>query len=176
MLNDDVYILDIYTTLYIWIGNKSNKFERNGARKKAQEYLDTIADGRNKSQVEIAEVDSGHEPAFFTVQFPSWSPTLAQEWLEEDQLLKLKLANPTVELDKVEEHKSSEFEGFLDPIENKFPYLELKGAFPTGVRGNKKEYYLDTAEFEEVFKMTLSVYNALKDWKKQDLKKKVGLF
>lgn len=27
LINEDVYILDAYTTLYIWIGRKSNKFE-----------------------------------------------------------------------------------------------------------------------------------------------------
>ena len=36
MLNDDVYILDSYDTIYIWIGNCSNKFEQNGARKKVE--------------------------------------------------------------------------------------------------------------------------------------------
>jgi hypothetical protein len=35
LINDDVYLLDAYDTLYVWIGNKSNKFERNGAYAKA---------------------------------------------------------------------------------------------------------------------------------------------
>jgi hypothetical protein len=28
LLNEDVYILDAYDCLFVWIGNKSNKFER----------------------------------------------------------------------------------------------------------------------------------------------------
>lgn len=39
LINDDVYILDAYDTLYLWIGNKSNKFERKGAYTKAEKYL-----------------------------------------------------------------------------------------------------------------------------------------
>lgn len=35
MLNCEVYILDTYQTVYIWIGNQSNKFELKGAFKKA---------------------------------------------------------------------------------------------------------------------------------------------
>lgn len=35
LLNDDVYILDSFDKVYIWIGNKSNKFEIKGARAKA---------------------------------------------------------------------------------------------------------------------------------------------
>ena len=35
MLNDDVYVLDSFDKVYIWIGNKSNDFERKGAFKKA---------------------------------------------------------------------------------------------------------------------------------------------
>jgi hypothetical protein len=30
-MNDDIMILDAYNTIYVWIGNRSNKFERNGA-------------------------------------------------------------------------------------------------------------------------------------------------
>lgn len=35
MLNDDIMLLDTYLSLYVWIGNKSNKFEKNGAMKAA---------------------------------------------------------------------------------------------------------------------------------------------
>jgi Gelsolin repeat len=39
MMNDDIMLLDAYTTIYVWIGNGSNKFERNGAFKTAQRYI-----------------------------------------------------------------------------------------------------------------------------------------
>jgi hypothetical protein len=39
-----------------------------------------------------------------------------------------------------------------------------------------KEYYLSDEEFKKVMGTTVEEYNKLKDWKKQDIKKKVGLF
>ncbi len=66
MLNDDVYILDSFDMVYIWIGNKSNKFEKNGAYKKAEEYINGVQDGRDKNEVTISEVEAGKEPPDFT--------------------------------------------------------------------------------------------------------------
>lgn len=68
------------------------------------------------------------------------------------------------------------FDGFLDPATNKFTYEQLKGQFPAGVKGTMKEYYLSDEEFKKVMGTTVEDYNKLKDWKKQDIKKKVGLF
>ena len=34
-MNDDIMILDAYQTIYVWIGNKSNDFEKKGAYKSA---------------------------------------------------------------------------------------------------------------------------------------------
>lgn len=176
MLNDDVFILDNYQEVYIWIGNKSNKFERNGARKKAHQYVDGIQDGRAKDTVEVMEVHPGSEPPIFRVLFPDWSDQVAAMWHEEDLLAKMKEKHPTVEAAPEESKENEEFAGFLDPKTNTFPYSELKGAFPQGVKGNKKEYYLSEAEFEEVFKMPRSKYDDLKQWKKDNEKKKHGLF
>lgn len=39
-----------------------------------------------------------------------------------------------------------------------------------------KEVYLHDSEFERVFKMERSAYESLPVWKRQDLKKKAGLF
>lgn len=54
------------------------------------------------------------------------------------------------------------FDGFEDPTTTKYPYAELKGAFPKGVKGDKKEAYLTDAEFSEVFKQERSTFDALK--------------
>ena len=42
-------LLDAYSTIYVWIGNKSNKFEKKGALSSAHKYLDTVKDERDKS-------------------------------------------------------------------------------------------------------------------------------
>jgi hypothetical protein len=51
MMNDDIMLLDAYTTIYVWIGNGSNKFERNGAFKTATRYINSVRDERDKSSV-----------------------------------------------------------------------------------------------------------------------------
>ena len=44
-------ILDAYSTIYVWIGNKSNKFEKKGALSSAEKYLATVKDERDKENV-----------------------------------------------------------------------------------------------------------------------------
>jgi len=89
MLNDDIMILDAYSTILVWIGAGSNKFERNGAYKTANRYIESINDDRDKSEVQIVEVEAGREPPSFTVFFPEWRLDLAQRWLDNDPLKRL---------------------------------------------------------------------------------------
>lgn len=77
LINDDVYILDAYDNLFIWIGNKSNSFEQKGARTKAQKYLEGLTDQRDKSAVVINEVEAGREPPSFVINFIQWEPEIA---------------------------------------------------------------------------------------------------
>ena len=69
LLNNDVYVLDAYNVLYIWIGNKSNSFEKKGAYSKVEKYLEGLTYSRDKKSVTICEVNAGKEPGQFTVNF-----------------------------------------------------------------------------------------------------------
>jgi len=42
MLNDDIMLLDAYSTVFMWIGNRSNAVEKRGATKAAQKYIDNV--------------------------------------------------------------------------------------------------------------------------------------
>ena len=86
------------------------------------------------------------------------------------------LPNEAAEELKKAEAEKDPFEGFLNPKDKAFPYAELKGQFPEGVKGDSKEWYLSDAEFETVMGMDKAKYGELKKWKQQDIKKKVGLF
>lgn len=72
MMNDDIMLLDAYQTIYVWIGNKSNDFEKRGAFKSAQKYIDSVRDERDKEAVQIIEVEAGKELPSFAVHFPEW--------------------------------------------------------------------------------------------------------
>lgn len=78
LLNDEVYVLDCFSKMYIWIGPKSNKFEYTGAHKKTQQYIKDILDNRVKESVEIVDVHAGCEPPMFKVQFQKWSDSYAE--------------------------------------------------------------------------------------------------
>ena len=71
-MNDDIMLLDAYTTIFVWIGNCSNKFEKNGAYKMANRYIQSVRDERDKDAVQIVEIEAGKEPASFTIHFSEW--------------------------------------------------------------------------------------------------------
>ena len=177
LLNEDCYILDAYNTIFTWIGNQSNKFEKTGVVKRAEKYLAECRDARNKNDVIIEEVLAGREPPAFTVQFIQWEPEVAEKWLETDAAV---VAERTVEESKVAAAAAAvandAFAGQLDPASNKFTYEVLKSSFPPGVAATKKEYYLSDEEFNTVIGMSMADWEALKQWKRDRKKQDIGLF
>jgi NADH dehydrogenase FAD-containing subunit len=121
-------LLDAYSTVYIWIGNKSNSFEKKGALATAQKYIDNIKDERNKDDVQIVEVEAGKESPAFTVHFPEWRKDKAQKWLDENPITVMKgnmLRSLKTKVEEIKEEASK----FLDPKTSKFDLDTLK-AFP----------------------------------------------
>ncbi|KAG1701627.1 hypothetical protein DVH05_010931 [Phytophthora capsici] len=69
---DDVFILDTYTTLYVWIGAGANEPERREAMALAQKYLAVAkSDGRGEG-IPIVAVHCNSEPLMFTSNFLAW--------------------------------------------------------------------------------------------------------
>jgi len=66
--------------------------------------------------------------------------------------------------------------GFKEPMTYRVPYDQLKDACPDGVDPAQREQYLADDEFEKVLGSPRHEFNSLKPWKKQQLKKAVGLF
>jgi hypothetical protein len=44
-------LLDNYQTIWVWIGNQSNRFEKNGAYKTANRYIQSVRDERDKDSI-----------------------------------------------------------------------------------------------------------------------------
>ncbi|RYG59551.1 hypothetical protein EON64_20110, partial [archaeon] len=57
-----------------------------------------------------------------------------------------------------------------------FNLEQLKGALPPTVDPTKKEEYLSDAEFQKTFNMDRNAFKALAKWKRDDAKKKAGIF
>ncbi|RMX63734.1 hypothetical protein DD238_006349 [Peronospora effusa] len=69
---DDVFILDTFTTLYVWIGAGANESERREAMSLAEKYLAVVqSDGRGKG-TSIVAVHCNSEPLMFTSNFLAW--------------------------------------------------------------------------------------------------------
>lgn len=179
LLNDDVYLLDKYSTVYIWVGRRANKFEVKGGHKTAEKYIAAVKDSRDKANVQIVECLAGQEPFAFTTQFIQWEPQVAQAWIDSDPLeimLKANAKQKAQEEEKAEHAAENPFEGFLNPATNVFTMADIVDKFPKGIKGNSKEMYLSDAEFETVFGMNKAAWSLLKKWKQENKKKELKLF
>jgi hypothetical protein len=82
--NNDIMVLDVFSTMYIWVGLKSNETERKNVMKKVEQYIEGITDGRDKAKVQFVMVEPCSEPPSFTTHFPEWEEEVSQQWLEPD--------------------------------------------------------------------------------------------
>jgi hypothetical protein len=129
MMNDDIMLLDAYNTIFVWIGNRSNDFEKRGAYKSAAKYIQSVNDERDKEHVQIVEVEAGKEPPAFKVHFPEWRLDKAKKWLDADPIKQMQgklLRGVTVKMEEIKEEDAK----YLDPKTNKFDYEALKTQFP----------------------------------------------
>ena len=89
--NWDVMVLDGFSTIFIWVGRFSNKFEKKNALRKVEAYVEALKDGRDKSQVQIVEVEPCSEPFNFIGHFPEWEDEVSEKWLEPDPTTAMKM-------------------------------------------------------------------------------------
>lgn len=74
----------MFSNIYLWVGMKSNKAERNNIIGKVEKYVESIDDGRDKSKVNYVEIDPLSEPFTFKSAFPEWEDEVSSQWLELD--------------------------------------------------------------------------------------------
>jgi hypothetical protein len=76
--HDDMYILDCWSSLFVWVGRRANATERAHAVLSATRYarLQAAVDGRSL-EAPIAVVHAGFEPPPFTCNFVDWSEEVA---------------------------------------------------------------------------------------------------
>ncbi|KAG8538042.1 hypothetical protein GDO81_023383, partial [Engystomops pustulosus] len=70
---DDVFLLDVWDQVFLWIGNNANESEKKDAAITAQEYLKTHPGSRDIN-TPIIVVKQGFEPPTFTGWFHAWDP------------------------------------------------------------------------------------------------------
>jgi advillin len=207
-LNDeDVFLLDTFTQLFVWIGSQSSQEEKDKAVQFAQRFIQEADDGRDKD-IPIIAIHAGAEPSLFSCHFMGWDPEYTKrnvfadpyqarlDAIAAEKAKKAGVAAPLplpaparaasvaavpapapVRIASVSSISgASSAVGVNPPKPGSFTLAELKGALPVGVDPTQKEEYLDDATFKSVFNMERAAFRAQPKWKRDDAKKKQGLF
>jgi len=187
LISDDVMILDTFGEVFVWVGHDAMQTEKDNALKLALEYVEKAPDGRSKD-TPVFKIEQGAEPPTFACHFIGFDPKKASDFSDpyakklaeikgggaaagkvagSPAKTETKAAGPTkVTADSI---------GFADPSKKSFTAAELKAGAP-GVDPMNKEKYLSDAEFLATFKVSKKEFDAQPAWKKNDAKKKAGLF
>ncbi|NXQ73638.1 VILI protein, partial [Quiscalus mexicanus] len=179
----DVYLLDTWDQVFLWIGKGANESEKEAAAVMAQEYLRSHPSGRDLD-TPIIVVKQGYEPPTFTGWFLAWDPL---NWADKKsyETLRAELGDES-SLGQLTSALTSREEVFtatttLVPTKlETFPLDVLVNTsaedLPRGVDPSRKEDHLSDADFQAVFGMSRSAFRSLPLWRQQKLKKDNGLF
>jgi uncharacterized protein involved in tolerance to divalent cations len=176
---DDVFVLDTYTTIYVWMGSEANETEKRMSLESAMAYLK--AQGYSEDTA-ITTVKSGAEPFIFTCNFLGWDSTQSKKFVDPYEA-KLQMALASNPPDKEPEPtpaepapRSSLSGNYTEPGRLSLSYDILKSGKDDRVDPTKKEQYLTDTEFENVLGSPRSEFDKLKPWKQAQIKKSKGLF
>jgi len=177
---DDVFLLDTYTAVFVWLGSECNAVEKQKAGDTAKAYIEAQ---KYDPDTPVITVKSGDEPPIFTSNFLGWAPNAAKKFVDpyEAKLAAIQAANPSEEPKPEPTRRPSAASGAADDGNYKDPAtfkvdIEAIKAGAAGVDPTKKEAYLSDADFEKVLGSPRSEFNEMKMWKQNQLKKAKGLF
>lgn len=93
---DDIFILDVYTMIFLWIGSEANAQEVAKADELVPLYIEKKG---YASETSVVKIKSGSEPALFTCNFLGWDSSKKVAYADPYQA---KLAKIQAELAEVE--------------------------------------------------------------------------
>jgi hypothetical protein len=177
LIEDDVMLLDVGHTVFLWYGNESNKDEQKGSIQLAQKYLQTDPAGRDED-TPILVIKQGFEPPTFTGFFGVWDRSI---WSDNKSFAELKAElqadQPILSATAIE---NAQMNGVDYKSSTKYPLEVLiekdTDKLPGDVNPALKELHLSEADFQSIFKQDYKSFAGLPNWKKQQLKKSAGLF
>jgi advillin len=166
---DDVFLLDTYNEVFVWVGAGSNETERKQALLTAVGYVEHAEDGRSKD-TPIYRINAGYEPPNFTCHFLGWDAALAAS-NEDPYERKLR------EMNGGAAPAAQDARAALADYSKKYSYKDLSTRnIPSTVDQGNLENYMEDKEFQEVFKMSRAELAAMPKWKREGLKKAAKLF
>lgn len=175
LIDDDVMLLDAWDTIFLWLGHNANKDEQRKAETLAIEYLRTDPAGRTTG-TPIIKLKQGYEPPNFTGFFGVWDNDLWNDNMTyEDICERLQEISPGATVLVTSSSSTGSSGG-----RRTYPLaiLQEKDAekLPPEIDAVHKEDFLSDADFKAVFGVEREAFDTIPQWKKNNLKKKAGLF
>jgi len=177
LLLDDVYLLDVFNSVMVWVGPESNEEEKLKSFEMALDYVKQASalDGRDP-ECSVIRVLAGAEPPFFTRWFHGWDDSRGESDAYRVALEALKNEGQIMDVkEALNEYKRAE--------NAKYSYKELirlpDQPLPNGGKGidtGNLEKYLNETDFQNVFKMTYDQWLNVPKWKRDRLKQDALLF
>jgi hypothetical protein len=181
LLDDDVFLLDCYTTVFVWVGSGSNDTEKRMALETAQRFISEATDGRDPD-TPIMRITSGNEPALFTQHFAGWDPAMftKNKFVDpyEARLAKLRAERGETKEEPVTFTANSvpSLGGDFLPTSRPVAYSAIVDGTAGNIDPAQKEMYLSDAEFQRVMGCTKAEFRKQPKWKQQAKKKEKNLF
>ena len=60
--NENIMVMDAYSTIWVWVGKKSSGHEQKNVSKRIDTYINALTDGRNPSNIQISYITPCSEP------------------------------------------------------------------------------------------------------------------
>lgn len=204
MNDEDVFLLDTYTQVFVWIGSQSSEEEKKKAVEFAGRFIAEADDGRDHD-IPVIRVAAGQEPSMFSSHFFGWDAEYTKKQIYVDPYQakleamsaqkKSSSLNNNVTLKKVDSPvkaapapapaaapaaapapaPAAQSAPKTAAAPGSYTYEQLKTT-NDGIDVTQKEEYLSDAEFQSVFGMDRAAFRAMPKWKRDDAKKKKGLF
>lgn len=183
LLDEDVFLLDCFTTVFVWVGSQSNDTEKRLAVETAQRFIIEATDGRDQD-TPIMRITAGNEPSLFTQHFAGWDA----EMFNKNRFLdpyEAKLAKLRAERGEEAKEEPVVFSarsappavgGDFLPTTQSFSYEDIKAGTAGNIDPTQKEMYLSDADFQQVLGVSKSEFAKLPKWKQQAKKKEKNLF
>ncbi|XP_070188427.1 advillin-like isoform X2 [Littorina saxatilis] len=175
LIPEDVMLLDCWECLYLWVGQGSNKTEREQAQVLALEYLKTDPAGRDPD-TPIMKISQGFEPPSFTGFFGVWDRDMWSKGQTFEEMKK-ELGEGNMPMQQVTMNGSNGAHDFSDMP--KYTYEELAvdiDQLPGGVDPAAREVHLREEDFKRIFNQTYAEFSKLPAWKQKTMKKNNKLF
>ena len=111
LLPDSVCVLDVASSIFIWIGKDASEGERKGSMEVANKYVEAAAKAKRlDAHVPISTIEAGAESAEFKSFFAGWEDTAHSASV--DDILAKRLA-------ELEEHRAAEAEKLLKAADSR---------------------------------------------------------